>query len=613
MTNLKFLDKRDSNNLLLQNSAYALSSHFVDDCMEIISKYEIFVELTSHYEEQYIEFYFRKLLYYSFIPIANQLVIDNWDKSNCISSDVTNIDVKSFPNIELLNKAYPESEHIKYVGVLKGRVGCKYIRFKGYIKSIKEQLERFISNKVSLKARSQSNQAIGNNKIAFYLDASLTEGVDLNKRSSIYWFQGEKIRPSNVIAYFNSKGIEASKIESILNDHHFEWVNLRYWSAKSEISSDSEKHNFSQIIDRSDPIQRWLLREVSDLVISIDYWTLFFNEFNVRVHQDRTERGLEVIVKQIAMDKVNAISFSSQRSYLDNLTGRFYAYYPTDIFFAWGADSCLKLKKKILKKTNPGFDTILITGCFILDKFMENESKRIAYIKQNFINNGVKKTILFLDTNHALCNLLEGQTITTKELEKLYIAIFTILIEHQEIGLIIKPKKSKFFNSLNINSITKKALDTGRLHIVTEPEGVKPSVYANISDMVVSIINHDIPASIIECVILDKPGILYNYGSLNIVEPTFYSWANKKVTFDTIDEVVEALINFCFNEDYNFIGDWSNHILDYDPFLDLSAANRIEFYISLLLDFSRKDIDKKEIIRMANNLYSAEFGTDKIA
>jgi len=610
MTNLKFLDKRDSNNLLLQNSAYALSSNFVDDCMEIISKYEIFEELTSHYEEQYIEFYFKKLLFYSFLPIANQLVIDNWDKSNGMSSGMTNIDVKNFPNIELLNKAYPTSENIKYVGILKGRVRLRYKQFKSSIKSIKRQLEIFISNKVSLKARTQSNKAISSNNIGFYYH----EGVDLNKRSDIFWFQGDKIRPANVIAIFNSDlNGDASKIESTLNDHEFGWVNLKYWRANSKISSDSEKYSFSKIIDRSDPIQRWLLSEVSALIISIDYWVIFFNEFNIRVHRDQQEHGLDVIVKQIALEKVNAISFSAQRSYLDNLTGRFYSYYPNDIFFAWGPDYCQKLRKKILKKTNPSIDTILISGCFTLDKFMENESKRIAYIKENFINNGVKKTILFLDTNHALCNILDGQTITTKELEKLYIAIFTLLIEHQEIGLIIKPKKSKFFNALNIKSITKKALDTGRLHIETEPEGVKSSVYANISDMVVSIINHDIPASIIECVILDKPGILYNFGSLNIVEPTFYSWANKKVTFNTIDEIVEALTNFCFNEDYNFIGDWSNHILDYDSFLDLSAANRIEFYLSLLLDFSRKDIDKKEIIRMANNLYSAEFGTDKIA
>ena len=115
MPNLEFLDKRDLNNLFLHNSSLALSSHFVEDCMEIISKYEIYNELSSDYQKEYIEFYFRKLLFYSFLPIANQLVIDNWNKSNSISSGGTNIDVKNFNEVGLINSKYMLTDEITYL------------------------------------------------------------------------------------------------------------------------------------------------------------------------------------------------------------------------------------------------------------------------------------------------------------------------------------------------------------------------------------------------------------------------------------------------------------------------------------------------------------------
>ena len=249
----------------------------------------------------------------------------------------------------------------------------------------------------------------------------------------------------------------------------------------------------------------------------------------------------------------------------------------------------------------------------MLDQYVVNQYKDVEYIKDKFNSYGVKKTILFLDTNHASCTDWDAQFITTKELESLYIAIFTVLIEHQEIGLIVKPKKSKFFNSLNITSITKQALDTGRLHIVANPEGVKPSVYANISDIAFSIMNHDIPASLIECILLKKPGILYNYGGLNSVEPEFFSWAHNTVIFDTVVDAVSALKKFVLSQNSNLIGDWSSHILEFDPFLDFKAVNRIGFYLSLLLKYSHEELEKDIIIDIVNDEYSREFGKDKVA
>ena len=614
MPNLEFLDKRDLNNLFLHNSAYALSSQFVEDCMEIISKYEIYIELSSYYQKEYIEFYFRKLLFYSFLPIANQLVIDNWNKSNSISSGVTTIDVKNFPNIELLNKAYPASVNIKYVGILKSKLLFCSWNIKKIIKYVKQSIDlsigKFLIFSTNFKNLSITNRK--GKKISTHMLDSF-EDVDLNKRSTIFWLQDNNINPSDVLVYFNLNRKKSEKLIERLNTHNVNWVNLRYWKNEQKTSPNYAILKSYKNISSFDSIHKWLLLEARTLVFNIDYWYSFFKTFNVTVHHDQTEHGQEVIVKQIALCKLNALSFSSQRSYLDNIVGRFYSYYPTDVFFSWGEDSSKRMQRKVIIKDNPAFKSILTTGCYMLDQYVVNQYKDVEYIKDKFNSYGVKKTILFLDTNHALCNALDGQTITTKDLESLYIAVFTVLIEHQEIGLIVKPKKSKFFNSLNITSITKQALDTGRLHIVTNPEGVKPSVYANISDITLSILNHDIPASLVECILSKKPGILYNYGGLNSVEPEFFSWAHNTVIFDTVVDVVSALKTFVLSQDSSLIGDWSSHILEFDPFLDFKAANRIGFYLSLLLKYSHEELEKDIIIDIVNDEYSREFGKDKVA
>jgi len=249
----------------------------------------------------------------------------------------------------------------------------------------------------------------------------------------------------------------------------------------------------------------------------------------------------------------------------------------------------------------------------MLDQYVINQYKDVDYIKKNFNSFGVNKTILFLDGNHALNKDYGYQVSLTQDMEALYKGLLTLLINTPDIGLIIKPKKQIFLNSLNIAEILKEALETNRLHVVTEADGIKPSVYANISDMVVGVAAHDIPASIVECILLKKPGILYNYGGLQSVEPDFFSWAYNTVIFDSVNEVISSLKKINSNEDLSLIGDWSSHLLEFDPFLDFKGVNRIGFYLSFLLKYSIEGFEKNIIISMANDEYSKEFGRDKVA
>jgi len=609
MSKLKFGSKRDSNGLLLHNSAYKLSHKVVDDCMDVIDKYEVYKWLIRCYDAKYVEFYFRKTFFYAFLPIANQLVIHRWNRKNCNSNKGVGIDVSNFPSFELLKLVWPTNYEAEYYRTIKGRFLSKLHKVKKRYKKVTQlYVDAMYGDRVRFK--SKSILIHGNKKIA----VKNCEGIDLKKRSSIFWLESNQVDRSDILIYFDSEHSKCTSLIKSLEMLHVNWVNIRGWQYKSKSLKYTSELRYLKRIHSFDAVHNWLREESILLMHNIDYWYSFFLEFNIKVHSDNQEHGLDVVEKQIALSRLNSVSFSYQRSYLDNLVGRFFCYYPTDIFFAWGQDAAIRLINKVERNDHPEINSIIITGCYHLNKSILEESNSIKLIKQKFENSGVKKVILFLDTNHTPCCDWTGQSITTDEMEKLYISLLTLLMENKHIGIIVKPKKTIYINSLyNIYNTMQKALDTERLHIVDEPEGKKPSEYANISDIVVSIASHDIPSSLVECVISKKPGLIYDYAGLHSVEKKFYSWAQDTVMFSNIGGMIECLSEFVMNDEYvGEIGNWLDHIYEFDSFCDLEATNRIGSYIAILLQGLSSDLDKQTVIDRANVIYRAQHGKDKI-
>jgi hypothetical protein len=394
-----------------------------------------------------------------------------------------------------------------------------------------------------------------------------------------------------------------------------DWVNVFYWS---DYPRDIEKTDLliiENIVEPLDCIHKWLLFEVKTLLIEVNYWYHFFKKFNIKVHSDATEYGLDIIIKQIALDKLNAVSFSSQRSYLDNQLGKLYSCYPSDIFFAWGKDAAQRMSNKIQNNDNPKMHSIVISGCQYLNPLTLEESHELEYIQKKFTRLGVKKIILLLDSNHAMCEDWNRQIISTTKMEEIYSSLL-LLVRNNNIGLIIKSKKINELSSLrNIKQCVDFALETGRLYIVPDPDGRRPSIYARLSDLVIGVTSHDIPASVVECVLLNKPGLIFDYPNLSSVENDFYSWAENIIIFKNLDIMIEAIEAFISNSgNFNSIGDWSNNLDNFDPFCDLEAASRIVVYITSLLQsyayYSEKN--KYSIISNTNKTYKKEHGDNII-
>ena len=339
MQSLQYKNKRDKNGRLLKYSAYKLAADFVNHSIEAISKYKIYKDLSQSYNKQYIEFYFRKLIFYEFLPIAHQLVIKEWDYNHNHNNGNLSIDASTLTCNELLNtfQNIDNSVIFDYKGSLSG---LQFFKRK-YRNTLKKAI--FFYHRVLYSLETKSSKLSKNNspKIAVFL----VEGLDLSKRSDIFWLSDSKIKPSSVLIYFSLKRSDAKPVISELKKKNIQWVNLRGWSCKNKSYLEKDAFNLSKKNNFSTNIQDWLNYEVEYLLNNINYWYSFFKYFKIKVHSDKTEYGLETIVKQISLEKLNGISFVSQRSNIDPQKGLFYAYYPVDIFFSWGLDSVKKNKE----------------------------------------------------------------------------------------------------------------------------------------------------------------------------------------------------------------------------------------------------------------------------
>ena len=70
---------------------------------------------------------------------------------------------------------------------------------------------------------------------------------------------------------------------------------------------------------------------------------------------------------------------------------------------------------------------------------------------------------------------------------------------------------------------------------------------------------------------------------------------------------------FSKNENkYNDFGEWGDYLFDFDPFQDYMSHLRIGFYLQLLLKFLNSGIEKKVVLKMANEAYSKKYGKEFI-
>jgi len=602
LAKLQYLDKRDDREVLLRYSAHELAFDAASRALDLISSNEIHSILVSEIPQKYVDVYYKKMIYDAFLPLAHQLVIYRHDKQNSGNVPINAINANNFPSHALLKKIWPQNE-IYFSRSISSQ-------FQAYVKNgIKDLLinnKRLINLLHPSVSHAESNG--GTKKIAI----NYVAGFDSNKKSDIFWFENSGIDPSSLIVYYENpqamiRHDDKETAQEYFTKRDVKQVKLWQWNASNRKSTfDKLKHRLEQS-QRLCDVDNWIYITAVRLCNKLSFWREFFDNNNVRIHLDPVESGLETIIKQIALLSVGGLSIGKIRSYPTINKGEFIGHYPNDVYFSWGREDAKKISL-----TNEHIENILVSG-FPFSATKKPSDNESVSIEKKLKSKNTKFNVLLLDSNYSQNDGLE-QLIGRSTMIRYYQLFLDWVLEDEDIGLIIKPKKSELLLGLPeiITQFEKVKKKTGRCYMVKNSFQKLPSSYLKGIDMVVGT-GAFFPSSIIECAINGAKGIIYDHSNLRYYEADLYSWGENKVIFPNIDEMTAALKSYKADpKRCPDFGDWSEHLDELDPYRDGRGRERFGTYTRWLLESFDKGKNRKEAIWNANKLFAKSWGIDKV-
>ena len=434
------------------------------------------------------------------------------------------------------------------------------------------------------------------------------EGVNTARRSDLHWYSASGIEARRIIIYFDDlsvalthgKSIEKSILRT-LDEKGFKWVVLkkgvvengdgRLWVAPPFKKRPSNARRILSVPDR------WIVDTGNALSVEVHYWRSFHKAFNVKVHFITEEGFSRNIAQAIAFDmegEEGGLLVGRQRSEIFLPCTYMAGMHSKDIFFIWN--------ERTAEYFRPNFNMIrqaVISG-YQLDVF-----QRFRGFSIDLRAGGAKFIIALFDSSHG-----RELAYSTKAMSSFCKTFLNWVLEDDTFGLVIKPKKPRFFNALppEIHVLYERARRTGRCIKVEDSFGMMPAEAAVGTDMVVGI--GGISTAAIESVIAGLRGILYDITNIKYHE--FYKFGYERLIFDDLVKMVEAIKRY--KEDPQSepsLGDWSEHVKELCPFRDGKGGDRMGVYMRWLLDSFDRGLGRSEAIKDVNNRYAAIWGSDK--
>ncbi len=600
MTKLQYLDKRDEKGVILRYSAHELAFDAASRAPALIRSSEIHSILVSEIPQKYVDMYYQKMIYEAFLPLAHQLVIYRHDKQNSGNVPINAINANNFPSPALLKKIWPQNEIFFSRSISS--------QFQTYVKrGIKDLL---INNKRLKNLLYPSVSHAESHEETKKIAINYVEGFDLNKRSDIAWFENSGIDPGSLIVYYENPQLmtrhdDKETAQEFFTKRGVKQVKLWQWNTSNGKSIFDELKHRLESSQRLNSIDKWIYSTAIQLCKKLSFWRTFFDNNNVRIHLDPIESGLEIIIKQIALLSIGGLSIGKLRSYPMSID--FWYFYPNDVFFSWGLETA-----KRINSTNEHIENILVSGLPYAPPKKKSNSETSA-IEAMLKSNNTKFNILLLDSNHSKNDGL-NQLIEESTMIRFYQEFLDWVLEDEDIGLIIKPKKVDLMVNLPevITQFENVKEKTGRCFLVKNSFQKKPINYLNGINMVVGT-GIWFSSAVIECVINGSKGIFYDYSNMRYHEADLYAWGENKVMFPDINVMISALKSYKNNPSTNpNLGDWSTNIDELDPFSDNKGGERIGVYMRWLLESFDKGISREDAIGNANKLFAESWGTDKV-
>ena len=305
-----YSDKRDSEGTLLIYSAWKLANHIANKCFERTEKNEIYKTLEKVFEKRYLKFFFKKFYYENVKPISHEIIINKWGIKNEPNFKPEKINIKLFPAQEYLQD-FLNSENIKFKSNTDLNIAKKkLIEFIRKIKFfIKKKIYKFLIRNKTIES---SNESIG---------VCFSEGLNLDKRSDLFWLKNSKINPSDIILYFDyhtplDKFEKKEDLFQIVNKLKIKTVNLWDWHENSKVPFLEELEIKLKKIDISNKENQSIQKIALNLVNKVKFWYVFYKKLNIKILLDHHEGGTENIAKQIALRKLDGCSIGKMRSHI---------------------------------------------------------------------------------------------------------------------------------------------------------------------------------------------------------------------------------------------------------------------------------------------------------
>ncbi|MFH0772041.1 MAG: hypothetical protein V1933_05425, partial [Candidatus Omnitrophota bacterium] len=344
------------------------------------------------------------------------------------------------------------------------------------------------------------------------------EGLDLLKRSDIFWFKDSGIAPSDILIFFQfSDGAKFHinrQVISEIEKFGFRWVCLgkAFSDAGAPVWYPKRSYMETKIRNSSkSKLDKWIYIVGRRLIKDVSYWTSFIREFNVKILFVKDERLPETIAQNIAFEMTGdkgGFLCGHQRSELSYPAGSLLGNHPKNILFTWSDRS--------RDYFNQSMDPLLanvITG-YSFDVIYKSASGDIKNRVDALRSGGAKIVVTLFDNVHGgLSN-----PISTPLIKEFYEVFLNWALEDKEAAIIVKSKKKLVFDNLrDVKELIAEAERSGRCLVVEENK--LPSEASRFSDFAIGI---GISTSVTESALAGCRGIHCDLTGLK--SHHFYKW-----------------------------------------------------------------------------------------
>lgn len=353
---------------------------------------------------------------------------------------------------------------------------------------------------------------------------------------------------------------------------------------------------------RSD--QKHLSKLSKSYALSFKRHEKLYAKNNVRIDYDWFKYTADHAIKKNVLEKNNGI-YALQQLMFDGYENE-ECIFESDVYFAFSNFS-FEIDKKIKSKC-PYY---IITG-YPRDYAKHHLEQEAKMIRQQLKANGANYIIAVFDENSYQD---ERWDVGHSSQEESYRYMLELILEHDHLGVIFKPKVANTLRSRlpNINPLLDTALQTGRCVIfeetITYTTKAPPLLAALAADISIHAHLYAGTASL-ECVLQGLPCLLIDREG---AKSKLNELPKGKVVFDNWPQCIDALLTHLNSKNgIEGFGDWSSIVNDLDPFRDGLAAKRIGTYLNWMIKDFDAGFDREDVLRRAAKRYAEAWGSDKV-